>query len=72
MIDDTDYGFNTTTDKIKELKSIQLYKINHESMLTHAHPKESQINIYTDGSLTNDHAGSGYTIQFKKKESISG
>ena len=40
-------------------------------MLMHSHPTESQINIFTDGSLTDKHAGSGYTIQYKKKEMLA-
>ena len=40
-------------------------------MLSHTHPTESQINIFTDGSLTEEHAGSGYTIQYKKCEILA-
>ena len=40
-------------------------------MLTHSHPTESQINIFTDGSLTEEHAGSGYTIQYRKREILA-
>ena len=71
MTDDTDYGFNITTDKIKEINPPQFYKIDLNSMKTQTHPTESQINIYTDGSLTEKHAGSGYTIQHKKKEILA-
>ena len=66
MTDDTDYGFNITTDKIKEINSPQFYKIDLNSMKTQTQPIKSQINIYADGSLTEKHAGSGYTIQHKK------
>ena len=50
------YGFNTTTDKIKELNPVQLCTVNLNSMLTHSHPTESQINILLDSSLTNTKA----------------
>ena len=53
-----------TTDKIKEINPTKLYNINHNSLLMHAHSTESQINIFTDGNLTAEHAGSVYTIQY--------
>ena len=68
MTDDTDFGFNTTTDKIKEINPVHLYKIDLKSLEAHSHPTESQIKIFTDGSLIDQHAGSGFTIQYKKKE----
>ena len=40
-------------------------------MKTQTHPTKSQINIFTDGSLTEKHVGSGYTIEHKKKEILS-
>ena len=46
MTDDTDYGFNITTDKINGINPPQFYKINLNSMKTQTLPTESQINIY--------------------------
>ena len=57
-------------DKIQEMIWHKLYTINIDSFLSTCLPAQSQINIYTDGSKTNDHTGSGYviirgTIRFK-------
>ena len=49
----------------------QRYTVNTDSLTHTAKPTESQINIYTDGSLTDEHAGSGYTIQYRKREIIA-
>ena len=37
--------------------------MNNESLETHKLPIQSQINIYTDGSKTEKHAGAGYIIK---------
>ena len=62
---------NQTSDRIKETNPPQRYTVNTDSLTNTAKPTESQINIYTDGSLTDEHAGSGYTIQYKKRELIA-
>ena len=62
---------NETSDRIKETNPPQRYTVNTGSLTHTEKPTESQINIYTDGSLTDEHAGSGYTIQYKKKELIA-
>ena len=59
---------NQTSDKIKEINPPQRYTVNTDSLTNQGKPTESQINIYTDGSLRDEHAGSGYTIQYKKRE----
>ena len=41
---DSDFGFNTTTDGIKELNPIHHYKIDLKSLEHQTHPTESQIN----------------------------
>ena len=55
----------------KKLTPPQRYTVNTDSLTNTTKPTESQINIYTDGSLTDEHAGSGYTIQYKKRELIA-
>ena len=62
---------NQTSDRIKETNPPQRFTVNTDSLTNTAKPTESQINIYTDGSLTDEHAGSGYTIQYKKRELIA-
>ena len=62
---------NQTSDRIKETNPPQRYTVNIDSLTHTAKPTESQINIYSDRSLTDEHAGSGYTIQYKKKELIA-
>ena len=62
---------NQTSDRIKETNPPQRYTVNIDSLTNTSKPTESQINIYTDGSLTEEHAGSGYTIQHKKRELIA-
>ena len=59
------------SDRIKEMNPPQRYIVNTESFNHTTKPTESQINIYTDGSLTDQHAGSGYTIHYKQKEIIA-
>ena len=71
MTSEIDYGTNKNIDKIKEMNAIQLYTVNLDSMLMHSHPTESQINIFTDCSLTDKHTRSGYPIQYKKKEILA-
>ena len=57
--------------KRQETNPPQRYVVNTDSLNHTARPTESQINIYTDGSLTDQHAGSGYTIQYRKREVIA-
>ena len=38
------------------------YITNLESLKTEALPIQSQVNIYTDGSMTSEHVGAGYII----------
>ena len=38
------------------------YTLNLDSFLTQKYPIQSQINIYTDGSKTDDHVGCGFVI----------
>ena len=38
------------------------YKLNTGSFLTQGYPIQSQINIYTDGSKTDEHVGCGFVI----------
>ena len=59
---------NQTADRIKETNPPQRYTVNTDSLTHKAKPTESQINIYTDGSLTNKREGSGYTIQYRQRE----
>ena len=62
---------NQTSGRIKETNPPQRYTVNTDSLTHTAKPTESQINIYTDGSLTDEHAGSGYTMQYRKREIIA-
>ena len=62
---------SVTSDRIKETNPLQRYVVNTDSLNHTARPTESQINIYTDGSLADQHAGSGYTIQYRKREIIA-
>lgn len=71
MTSEIDYGTNKNIDKIKEMNAIQLYTVNLDSMLMHSHSTESQINIFTDCSLTDKHTRSGYPIQYKNKEKLA-
>ena len=41
MTDDTDFGFYTTTDKIKEVNALHLYKVDFNSLEIKSHPAES-------------------------------
>ena len=40
----------------------QNYITNTESLKSETLPRQSQINIYTDGSMTCNHVGAGYVI----------
>ena len=46
MTDDTGFGFNTTSDKIKEVNPLHMCKVNLTSMEAKTQPTESQLNIY--------------------------
>ena len=49
-------------DKILDLNWQKFYSINIYSFSTNRLPLRSQINIYTNGSKTDQHVGSGYSI----------
>ena len=68
MTDDTGFGFNTTSDKIKEVNPLHMCKVNLTSMEAKTQPTESQLNIYTDGSLTDKHAGSDQGIRYSARK----
>ena len=40
----------------------KLYKVNEKSYTTATEPMRAQMNIYTDGSKTDEHTGCGFTI----------
>ena len=50
------------TDRVNGENIIKHYTVNLDPLQSRKPPDESQINIYTDGSLAKEHAGSGYTI----------
>ena len=57
------------TDRVKEIVTTREYKINTESMEKKPQkPIPSQISIYTDGSQTPQHVGSGLVIYELNKE----
>ena len=49
-------------DKIQDFVWHKLNSINTESFNTNTLPIQSQIKVYTDGSKTQNHTGSGYSI----------
>ena len=53
------------TDALKADKWEKLYKVNLESFIHTGPPVHTQVNIYTDGSKTEEHVGSGYVIYHK-------
>ena len=59
---------NTQNDRIEEHVQSKNYIIKQSSLENYSHSIESQLNIYTDGSLTTEHIGAGYTIQLQKEE----
>ena len=50
------------TDRIRDLIWHKLYIIDTDSFTNTELPIQSQINVYTDGSSTDTHVGSGFTI----------
>ena len=48
------------------------YKVNLEDMNPKSTPVLAEINIYTDGSKTKDHTGSGFAIYRHKTEKFNG
>ena len=56
------------TDALKADKWEKLYKVNLESFVHVGPPIHTQVNIYTDGSKTKEHVGSGYVIYHKGEE----
>ena len=59
------------TDAFKADKWEKYYRVNLESFANKGPPVHTQINIYTDGSKTEEHVGSGYVIYHKGTEIIS-
>ena len=51
-----------STDAIKSDLWKKYYSVNIDSFKNTDPPVHSQVNIYTDGSKTDDHVGSGYVI----------
>ena len=51
-----------TTDKANIMIWEQNFKCDLNSLNHRGQPKQSQINIYTDGSKTSNHAGAGIAI----------
>ena len=49
-------------DRIQDLIWHKLYSIDVDSFNNTDLPIQSQLNVYTDGSKTDNHVGSGYTI----------
>ena len=56
------------TDAIKSDLWKKYYFVNIDSFKNTGPPVHSQVNIYTDGSKTDDHVGSGYVIYHKNEE----
>ena len=59
------------TDRIKLSKPPHKFIVNTESMVYKKRPIETQYNIYTDGSKTENHVGAGFTIMHNKQEITS-
>ena len=59
------------TDVLKADKWKKLYTVSLESFRNTGPPIHLQINVYTDGSKTDDHVGSGYVIYHNKVEIAS-
>ena len=59
------------TDVIKVDKWEKLCTVNLESFKNTGSPIHSQINVYMDGSKTDEHVGSGYVIHHNKVELAS-
>ena len=59
------------TDAIKTEKWEKFYRVNLESFVHTGPPIHTQVNIYTDGSKTEEHVGSGYVIYYKEEELTS-
>ena len=53
------------TDALKAEKWEKRYRVNLDSFKQVGPPIHSKINVYTDGSKTDDHVGSGYVIYHK-------
>ena len=49
-------------DKTHNINWFKAYTINIHSLTNQSLPLQSQINVYTDGSKTNHHTGSGFAI----------
>ena len=52
----------STTDRIHDLIWFKAYHILLNSLNSTSHTPLSQINIFTDGSQTNQHTGAGFVI----------
>ena len=53
---------NENSDRTSYNTWEKLYKVNEKSFTTTTEPIRAQINIYTDGSKTDEHTGCGFTI----------
>ena len=49
-------------DKTHDMNWFKVYTINTQSLTSQTLPLQSQINVYTDGSKTDQHSGSGFAI----------
>ena len=61
-------GHLVLQDREKGLSEEHHYFVDLNSMNYTSHPQERQVNIYTDGSLTENHAGAGYVTDEAQKE----
>ena len=59
------------TDALKADKWVKHYTVNLESYTQVGPPTHTHINIYTEGSKTDEHVGSGYVIYHKGEELAS-
>ena len=50
------------TDNTKTIKWDKYYCVDLKCLNSTEHPQMSQINIFTDGSKTDTHAGAGFVI----------
>ena len=63
---------NINVDNMDAIKSdcwLMRYTVNQHILNNTCPPKPSEINIFTDGSKTDEHVGSGYVI-YKHTEEI--
>ena len=65
-------SFTPITDRCKGTAGEKFYILDLRSLEKHDKPIQSQINIYTDGSKTEEHTGAGYSIWESNEEIITG